>query len=181
MNFGRGMRLAESSETDQKCNIADVHKITELLVDMLIKYLSFVAAALLSACSTSVHLYPVEGPLTKSAPGKTIVATADGITGNTGNFKFVSAEGATCQGRWSSVAPQFAATSNTSLMNRYGSAVGYSNSVIVGAVPGVNKGQAFTVCSDGTRFDIEFYTGSGTANGYGIAKDTKGNIYKMIF
>lgn len=27
----------------------------------------------------------------------------------------------------------------------------------------------------------EFFTGSGTANGYGIAKDSRGNVYKMLF
>lgn len=37
------------------------------------------------------------------------------------------------------------------------------------------------MCSDNTRFDVEFFTGSGTANGYGIAKDTNGNVYKMLF
>jgi len=28
---------------------------------------------------------------------------------------------------------------------------------------------------------VEFYTGSGTANGYGVAKDSANNIYKLIF
>ncbi len=33
----------------------------------------------------------------------------------------------------------------------------------------------------GTVIEVEFYTGSGTANGFGLAKDNKGNIYKVLF
>jgi hypothetical protein len=28
---------------------------------------------------------------------------------------------------------------------------------------------------------VEFFTGSGTANGSGVAKDNKGNVYKVLF
>jgi hypothetical protein len=133
----------------------------------------------LSACSTTANLYPVEGPLSRENPVPTLVATVDGITSNTGGFNFVMPDGEICTGRWSSVAPQYAAVATTSLFSRYGTVTGYGTSV--GIVPGVNKGQAFATCSDNTRFEVEFYTGSGTANGYGIANDTNGNVYKMIF
>ena len=33
----------------------------------------------------------------------------------------------------------------------------------------------------GTVIQLEFYTGSGTANGVGVAKDNKGNIDKVLF
>ena len=33
----------------------------------------------------------------------------------------------------------------------------------------------------GTSIQAEFFTGSGTANGYGVAKDNANNIYKMLF
>ncbi len=36
-------------------------------------------------------------------------------------------------------------------------------------------------CSRGTTIEAEFFTGSGTANGYGIARDSNANIYKMLF
>lgn len=48
-------------------------------------------------------------------------------------------------------------------------------------MPGVNRGQAMSFCPSGRSLEVEFVTGSGTANGYGIAKDSEGNIYKMLF
>lgn len=61
----------------------------------------------------------------------------------------------------------------------YGSVAGYA--VTAGNVPGVNRGEAFLTCDRSTTLQAEFFTGSGTANGYGVAKDSRGNIYKMIF
>jgi hypothetical protein len=87
--------------------------------------------------------------------------------------------GESCNGKWSSVAPQFSAIGSTSLFGQYGSVGGFST--VAGIVPGVNKGQAFLTCSQGTTIEAEFYTGSGTANGYGVARDSNSNIYKMIF
>jgi len=48
-------------------------------------------------------------------------------------------------------------------------------------VPGVNKGEAVLVGDRGTVIQVEFYTGSGTANGTGVAKDNKGNTWKVLF
>ncbi len=132
-----------------------------------------------SACTTTANLYPIEGPLSKQTPLPVIIATVDGITGNTGNFIFQNTNGSECTGKWSSIAPQMHSSSWGSLFNAYGSASGsfttHTN------VPGINKGQAYAICNDGVKFDIEFVTGSGTANGTGIAKDTQKNVYKMIF
>ncbi len=64
------------------------------------------------------------------------------------------------------------------LFSQYGTVVGFSYS---GIQPGVNKGHAFMTCSHGTTFEAEFFTGSGTANGYGIARDSNENIFKMLF
>ncbi len=33
----------------------------------------------------------------------------------------------------------------------------------------------------GTVMQMEFFTGSGTANGTGVAKDNRGNTYKVLF
>jgi hypothetical protein len=48
-------------------------------------------------------------------------------------------------------------------------------------VPGVNRGEAILVGNRGTVIHVEFYTGSGTANGIGVAKDNQGNIYRVLF
>jgi hypothetical protein len=137
------------------------------------------ACVIIGGCSTTVNFYPVEGPLSKQKSLAVLVANADGINTNTGNMVLTNANGAECRGRWSSVAPQMTTASWGTLFTSYGAISGHSSSVT--NLPGVNRGQAFLVCADNVKFDIEFITGSGTANGTGIAKDSEGNVYKMIF
>ncbi|MHA6297844.1 hypothetical protein [Devosia sp. CAU 1758] len=139
------------------------------------------AALLLAGCmSTKVSMFPVEGPLSRMAPLPTIQATAKGIESNTGEITMVRPGDDLCSGRWSSVAPQMVVASSGSLFSTYGSSVGF-NSVSVANMPGTNRGEAFLACSSGATVQAEFYTGSGTANGYGVAKDSDGNVYKMLF
>jgi len=116
-----------------------------------------------------------EGPLAAKKPLPSIVATVDGITNNTGGVTMSLPNGETCSGKWASAAPQYAGT--VSLLTQYGAVSGFAT----GIKPGVNRGEAFIACSQGTTMQAEFYTGSGTANGYGVAKDSNGNVYKMIF
>jgi hypothetical protein len=138
-------------------------------------------SSFLQGCSssTTASLFPVEGPLSKSNPSVPIVAKVGGIFGNSGPFEVVLPVNIVCKGRWSSVAPTYSDSSNVSLLTKYGSINGTSQSS--GIVPGVNKGQAFAQCSDGNSLNAEFVTGSGTANGYGFAEDKKGNVFKLIF
>ena len=138
-------------------------------------------ALLLAGCATSVpvKMYPVQGPLAKQAPPPVVVATAGQVNTNSGPITFTLPNGSPCEGTWSSVAPKFATANCGTLFSAYGAATGFGSSV--GILPGANKGQLYAVCSDNTRVDGEFVTGSGTANGYGIAKDTRGNVYKLLF
>ena len=48
-------------------------------------------------------------------------------------------------------------------------------------VAGVNDGEIYAVCEDGTRVQGTFTLGSGTASGTGSATDTNGNVYKLLF
>ncbi len=48
-------------------------------------------------------------------------------------------------------------------------------------VAGVNTGEIYAVCADGTRVQGTFVIGSGTVSGSGNATDTKGNVYKLLF
>jgi hypothetical protein len=57
----------------------------------------------------------------------------------------------------------------------------YGSGFSMANVPGVNKGEAVLVGNRDTTIQVEFYTGSGTANGTGVAKDNKGNIFKVLF
>jgi hypothetical protein len=41
---------------------------------------------------------------------------------------------------------------------------------------GMNHGEIYAVCEDGTRVQGTFVIGSGTASGTGTATDTNGNV-----
>jgi len=141
------------------------------------KLLSLLLASIaVSGCSTSVNLFPIEGPLSKVVPLPSIVAKVDGIMSNSGNFDLELPNGEFCKGKWASVAPTVSYSGT--LFGRYGQAANFN---VTGIRPGVNRGEAFASCDKGTTIQAEFFTGSGTANGYGIARDSKSNVYKMIF
>jgi hypothetical protein len=151
------------------------------------KYIIALITLLLAGCSTSAYLYPVSGPLSKQVPLPVLKATVDGIMGNTGNIYITLPSGEKLSGRWASMAPMEVGYS-------YGSGSGYAtngmqsvwtqvygSTFTVKNKAGVNKGEAFLTGSNGTSMQVEFYTGSGTANGTGVAKDSLGNVYKTIF
>ena len=139
----------------------------------------FIASILLSGCSTTASLFPVEGPLSKQIPVPTIKATVNGIMGNTGDISLTMPDGENCIGKWSSAAGAGVSVGTGNLIGTYGSAYGIGTSVSTGT--GQNPGQAFLTCSEGRTIQIEFITGAGTANGFGIAKDNKVNIYLILF
>jgi hypothetical protein len=135
----------------------------------------------LCACSISVPvtLYPVEGPYSEQKQKPIINATAHDVQRNTGKFEVTLPDGEICEGQWSSAAGVMHTQSSSSLFTQYGSVVGFGTSV--SNVPGVNAGQAMSFCPSGRFIEAEFVTGSGTANGYGVAKDSDGNLYRMLF
>lgn len=134
---------------------------------------------LFCGCSTTANLYPVKGPLSLQSPTPILVARVNGIMGNTGNIVLTMPDGEVCKGKWSSAAGKAVSFGTVNLFSQYGSIFGTSYSV--GNVPGVNRGEAILFCNKGTKIEVEFYTGSGTANGYGLAKDNHDNIYKVLF
>jgi hypothetical protein len=145
------------------------------------------ALALLAntGCSTTASLFPVKGPLSSIAPLPVILAKADGIWGNTGSISLTMPDGEMLTGRWSSVAPQQTTFSSVSAFSQGGMAGAWAqvfgNGFSVSNVPGVNKGEAMLTGKKGTVMQVEFVTGSGTANGNGVAKDNRGNVFKVIF
>jgi hypothetical protein len=46
---------------------------------------------------------------------------------------------------------------------------------------GVNRGEIYAICTDNTRVEGSFVTGSGTNSGTGTATDSNGNTYKILF
>ena len=144
-------------------------------------------AWLLGACSTTASLFPIDGPLSKQVPLPVLVARVDGILGNTGGIKLTMPDGEVCSGKWSSIAP-----TSSSISTGFGSAsfsngmqtawaTAFGTSITSAIVPGVNRGEAMLVGASGTVMQVLFFTGSGTANGTGVATDNKGNSYKVLF
>ena len=130
-------------------------------------------------CSTTARMYPVQGPAAEAVPPRIIQASIDGILGNNGSLSFTLPDGSACEGEWSSAAGVETTVTSMNLIGRYSSVFGTGVSTTSGG--GQNPGRAIALCSDGTRFDIEFVTGGGTANGFGFAQDTNGNVYRVLF
>ena len=141
----------------------------------------------ITACSTTATLYPVDGPLSKQQPLPVLTADVDGIMGNTGGISLSLPGGENCAGKWSSIAPMsvgFSTAAASGSATKGMSSVWtmlYGSGFSVRNLPGVNRGEAMLVGDRGTVIQVEFYTGSGTANGAGVAKDNKGNVYRVLF
>ncbi|CAN7226500.1 hypothetical protein LJR175_000824 [Variovorax sp. LjRoot175] len=132
-------------------------------------------------------MYPVKGPLVEQRPVPVVLATVDGILGNTGGFYLTLPNGDECRGRWSSIAPMSVTYSSGTASGTASDgwstvwSTVYGSGYTVRNKPGVNRGEAMAICSKGGNVQAEFLTGSGTANGTGVAKDSYGNFYKLIF
>ena len=150
-----------------------------MITHWLLRFFCLVSTAVLTACSTTAMLMPVEGPMSQRVPVPVIEAKADGILGNSGNLTFVMPDGEGCRGRWASAAGSGLSFVSGSLMNQYGTTYLQGYSISPGT--GQNPGQALLTCDRGRTFQIEFITGAGTANGFGIGKDNEGNVYRMVF
>ncbi|MEL6544373.1 MAG: hypothetical protein AAFQ82_07090 [Myxococcota bacterium] len=137
--------------------------------------LSCIAAFLTSvACSTTIPLTPVDGPLAKKRPRPTIAATVHGIDSNQGEIELTLPPENVCKGRWISYAggPRV-----NGLILTQGQIAGVS----IAPGPAYNRGEAFLTCATGGTLELEFVTRAGTAHGSGVAADSYGNIYRTIF
>lgn len=140
------------------------------------------ATLALAACASGtspMQLYPLQGPIADADPTLVIQATAKNTTSTSGDLTFRLPERGKCTGTWSSLTPR--TVSNTKGMaltwKKTGGELGHE----VETVAGVNNGEIYAVCADGTRVQGTFVIGSGTASGTGQASDTNGNVYKLLF
>lgn len=136
----------------------------------------------LAACASStspMQLYPLQGPIADADPTLVIQATAKNTTGTSGDLVFKLPERGKCVGTWSSLTPR--TVSNTKGMSLTWKKTGGEVGREIETVAGVNNGEIYAVCADGTRVQGTFVIGSGTASGTGQATDTNGNVYKLLF
>jgi hypothetical protein len=136
----------------------------------------------LAACgggSSQMQLYPLQGPIAEADPTLVIAAKAGNTNQTSGPITFRLPGRIRCEGTWSSVAPkEVSRQRGLSLTLRdTGGRLGRDTKTVAG----VNNGEVYAVCADGTRVQGNFISGSGTTSGTGQATDTNGNIYKLLF
>lgn len=142
---------------------------------------SLVFVAALSACTPTknMQLYPTAGPLATLTPPPVIVARASNPLENSGELTFRLPTGERCSGTWTTVAPRVQSQErgiNLSIRD-LGGRLGRTSETVAG----VNSGELYAVCRDGTVVQGTFVMGSGTTSGTGSATDTQGNSYKVLF
>ncbi|MGL4234931.1 hypothetical protein [Tabrizicola sp.] len=140
------------------------------------------ALLLLTACTggtSSMQLYPLQGEIADADPTLVIQATAKNTGGTSGPLTFTLPERGRCEGTWSSLTPRTVSNSKGLALTwrKTGGEVGTESETVAG----VNNGEIYAVCEDGTRVQGTFVIGSGTASGTGQASDTNGNVYKLLF
>ncbi len=129
--------------------------------------------------TASMKLYPLQGSIAETDPTLVIEATAKNAGGTSGPLSFQLPDRVKCKGTWSSLTPRTVSSSRGMSLTwrKTGGEVGSE----VATVAGVNNGEIYAVCDDGTRVQGTFIIGSGTSSGTGSATDTNGNVYKLLF
>lgn len=129
----------------------------------------------------------MKGPYSEQRPIPVLQALVKDVQRNSGEVSLTLPDGERCVGSWSSLAPQQVSVSTMTGQAQVTSGIQtayatvYGTGFTVSNVPGVNRGTAYFVGDRGTTVEVEFFTGSGTASGNGVAVDSKGNTYKVIF
>lgn len=136
----------------------------------------------LAACADStstMQLYPLSGEIAEANPTLVIRATARNTSGTSGPLAFRIPKRGKCTGTWTSLTPRVVSNSQGLALTwkKTGGEVGVKRETVAG----VNNGEIYAVCGDGTRVQGTFVVGSGTASGTGQATDTNGNVYKLLF
>jgi hypothetical protein len=132
------------------------------------------ATTLLGACNaTTVNLYPARGSWALETPLPIITASIEGVGGPSGRITMTMPDQETCSGQWSAV-PFPPGT--TSLWDQYSLVAGFSH---IPGRPGGTRSESSLSCARGTTVQAEFFTEG--RQGFGVATDSRGNIYRILF
>ena len=137
-----------------------------------------------AACGSKtvdLRLYPVAGPIATNDPSQTITIALGHQSATSGDiaFRLPPPTRARCKGTWTSVAPKIVSHERGLALTLRDTGGRYTNSTK--DVGGINSGEIYAVCNDGTRVQGTFITGSGTESGTGTVTDSLGNSYKLLF
>jgi hypothetical protein len=147
-----------------------------------ITYALFSVSIALTGCS-SIKFYPVQGPFASRQPPVVLVST---VTGGfrSGRISVTLPDGEVCKGSWIGTSQPDASNSMASTWD-----VVYGQGYYAAHVLGQNIfGQAMLTGNLGTTLTLELYrpekkdaTNTVVAGlAKGVAKDSKGNIYKVV-
>ncbi len=125
-----------------------------------------------NAREINVSMYPADGPLKKSGKTQALTGKVGGV-GTAGSFAFTRPDGVSCDGKWTTLQSQPQADS---LIVKYHEVTGISSSV-----SGMVGGLAVGACSNSATFQAEYYVVPTADSGFGVATDSNGNVYKLIF
>jgi hypothetical protein len=144
----------------------------------------------LSGCMSNLRFYPVEGTLAEKTPPLVLVAKMTGL--NSGNMSLKLADGEVCKGRWAQVKLPDTRDSGTSKVPSSPEMAAiwdkiYGQGFYVSNVLGTRHfAQATMKGLKGTQVDLEMTAREGPgANDplhdiKGVAKDSRGNVYKVV-
>src|SRR5882672_5669113 len=149
------------------------------------------AVSIMTGCSRTGRLYPVQGPLSAQTPSPVFVAKLTGAL-NSGNVSVVLGSGEVAKGRWSVVpVPSAKGAAPATAPENHGMPVVwdtlYGPGFYVSHVLGTRLHAKAVVSGDrGTILNVDMYKGEvehAESAGIikGVAKDNHDNIYKLVF
>lgn len=153
----------------------------------------FLLACAMAGCTHTVRFYPLEGPMSAQSPSPVLVAKFTGAF-NSGNVSLVLRDGEICNGRWDVIRlpqPGKGGTATAAPVNEgmpsvwnfvYGQ--GFYTAQVLGARL---HAQAMLTGNHGTTLNVGMYRAlrdsaqAAVGEFKGIAKDSKDNVYKLVF
>ena len=131
----------------------------------------------ISACAISpvtVRLYCIEG-LNK---GKLLSGEVYRKGNNHGTISITMPDGEFCTGEYAIITESYSGAMSSIWHSRFNNAYGSS---YVSMAQGKGEGKATALGNRGIILEVNFFADTQTGHGFGMASDSKGNIYRVHF
>ena len=133
-------------------------------------------ASLLAACTSTGTLLPVSGAYYDAGYTAPIKAKFERRKPNGGKMMLTLPDGEYLEGRWAIVDKAQSVASWGDLMVLPDPAI-----TRLSSSPDAYRATAHLTGERGTTMDVEYIFNSTTARGQGVARDSLGNIYRLVF
>jgi hypothetical protein len=137
--------------------------------------------SMMLGCAAKGRLYPVQGPLAAQSPVSVYIVKFNGAFAASGNVTITIDDGEVCIGRWAPVPRnQPAATTPNEAAQMWDTV--YGAGFYVAHVLGNPLVRAVITGDQGTILNVEVSKFRNEAGAFsGVARDNRGNIYKLDF